>query len=160
MKLRRLVVSVLAIVLSLSFTRTSSYADTVTASDVNEFSSVVVTTNTSEPAPSELVSPFALASFSYSNLQPNDLTTITSNRFSITSYQDVTVSIYQYPSSGGGTASVLYSLGAAEKGPISVYGNYSSVSGTITWYNVPPGTYYIKVENIGRVAVSGRGTVN
>lgn len=69
------------------------------------------------------------------------------------------LTVVQYASSGIGTPTVKYSLRASEKDDIIVSGTYSSTNNTNSWQNVCSGAYYIAIENIGNVTVSGNGYV-
>lgn len=181
MKLRKTVFSAVAMALFMSLSCVSAFADpasevrpegsdvlvSTNSTDQNllsevKGSGVVVSTNSTDQNPFSLfVTPFAAkATFSYTNLQPNSHTIITSNSFDVYSPGPVTITIVQYPSNGSGTADIRYSLRTSEVADKEVYGNYKSTSNTVTWSYVNPGTYYIGVENIGNVAVSGNGYVN
>lgn len=106
---------------------------------MNDEGGVVVTGSITEHNSSQTVAPFAAKGyFAYYNLLPNPNTIITSDTFNHYSYGSVNLRVYQYPSTGTETASMMYTLRASESGSKILYGNYVNTTGTVTWTNVPP----------------------
>lgn len=105
------------------------------------------------------MTPFALLqNYNFGPLSSNDYTTL--DWFNHYTYGNITVKLAQYPSYGGGTVSIEYTLRASEKNSIPIAGNYSSANKTITFDNVQAGTYALEIKNIGVTNASGYGSIN
>ncbi|WP_379145253.1 hypothetical protein [Paenibacillus sp. sgz500992] len=152
--------SLLASASLLTFIVPSTYAaEPVVETSTYAVSSVVVTTNYTEENMDPIVTPFSLlTNYSFGPLSVNDFTTTA--WFNHYSYGNVTVQLAQYPTYGSGTASVEYTLRAAEKNSIPLAGNYSSATKTITFDNVQAGTYALEIKNIGVTNASVYGSIN
>ncbi|WP_183581264.1 hypothetical protein [Paenibacillus rhizosphaerae] len=109
-----------------------------------------------------MVVPFAAKmSYTFHDLYPNE--SIDTDAFTISSTQDIKLTLVQYPVSGsGGTANVRYNLmrNGNIVATLSVNKNYTSTNTTLTFTNAPAGTYYFRIVNQGIPDVDGNGYVN
>ncbi|WP_145950344.1 hypothetical protein [Paenibacillus sp. Y412MC10] len=149
----------LALAALMSLSCVSAYADPADTNDVSQ-NSLQQESNQESNGASLAVPLAAKVAYSFQNLYSTD-TTIYSGYFTISSTQDVKLTLVQYPSkNGGGTADVRYSLEGSGRPAIEVNHNYTSTNTTITWYSVPAGTYRIGIKNVGLPDVDGNGYVN
>lgn len=151
-KVKRTVFS-LALIALMSLTSVSAYADSATiAPETSESTSNV----------GDMVVPFAAKmSYSFQNLYTNE--SVDTGSFTISSTQDILLTLVQYPVSGsGGTANIRYNLMRSGNivATLSVNQNFTSTNKTLTFTNAPAGTYYFRIVNQGIPDVSGNGYVN
>lgn len=146
----------LALIAVMSLTSVSAYADSATVVPVSGES----TSNIGDM--SYLITPFsAKMSYSFQNLYSNE--SVDTGSFTISSTQNILLTVVQYPVSGsGGTANVRYNLMRNDSivAALSINQNYTSTNKTLTYTNAPAGTYYFRIVNQGIPDVTGNGYVN
>lgn len=146
----------LALIALMSLTSVSAYADSATiVPESGESTSNIGDMN-------YLISPLAAKmSYSFKNLYPNE--SVDTGSFTISSTQDILLTVVQYPVSGsGGTANIRYNLMRNNSivTSLSINDNYTSTNKTLTFTNAPAGTYYFRIVNQGIPDVTGNGYVN
>ncbi|MFE4569083.1 hypothetical protein [Paenibacillus chitinolyticus] len=90
----------------------------------------------------------------------------TKDTFKVDASGTVSLTLVQYPNNNGnGTANLNYGIinldGKQVGSTINVDKNYTSTNTTIYWYNIPKGTYKIRISNpYGGVDAMGNGYIN